>query len=73
VPHVFRRHAGSKQVMGFRRFMFHGVSMVRDEGDLACAGRGRWASRRPSPRAARKGTRGLSRRRTGAGAPSERL
>jgi len=78
VPHVFRRHAGSKQVMGFRRFMFHGVSMVRDEGDLACAalncaGRGRWASRRPSPRAARKGTRGLSRRSTGAGAPSERL
>src|SRR5206468_474532 len=51
VPHVFRRHAGSKQVMGFRRFMFHGVSMVRDEGDLACAGRGRRASRRPSPRA----------------------
>ena len=46
--------------MGFRRFMFHGVSMVRDEGDLACAalncaGRGRWASRRPSPRAAREG------------------
>jgi len=26
VPHVFRRHAGSKQVMGFRRFMFHGVT-----------------------------------------------
>jgi len=23
--------------MGFRRFMFHGVTKVRDEGDLACA------------------------------------
>jgi len=37
VPHVFRRHAESKQAMGFRRFMFRGVTKVRDEGDLACA------------------------------------
>jgi len=25
VPHVCRRHAESKQAMGFRRFMFRGV------------------------------------------------
>jgi len=37
VPHVFRRHAESKQAMGFRRFMFRGVTKVRDDGDLACA------------------------------------
>jgi len=30
VPHVFRRHAESKQAMGFRRFMFRGVTKVRD-------------------------------------------
>jgi len=29
--------------MGLRRFMFRGVTKVRDEWDLACAGRGRWA------------------------------
>jgi len=37
VPHVFRRHAESKQAIGFRRFMFRGVTKVRDECDLACA------------------------------------
>jgi len=30
VPHVGRRHAESKQAMGFRRFMFRGVMKVRD-------------------------------------------
>jgi len=38
-----RRHAESKQAMGLRRFMFRGVTKVRDEWDLACAGCGRWA------------------------------
>jgi len=37
VPHVFRWHAESKQAMGFRDFMFRGVTKVRDEWDLACA------------------------------------
>jgi len=37
VPLVFRRHAESKQAMGFRDFMFRGVTKVRDEWDLACA------------------------------------
>jgi len=37
VPPVFRRHAESKQAMGFRRFMFRGVTKVRDEWDLTCA------------------------------------
>jgi len=37
VPHVFRRHAESKQAMALRRFMFRGVTKVRDEWDLACA------------------------------------
>ena len=36
-PHVFRWHAESKQAMGFRDFMFRGVTKVRDEWDLACA------------------------------------
>jgi len=30
VPHVFRRHAESKQAMGFRDFMFRGVTKMRD-------------------------------------------
>jgi len=30
VPHVGRRHAESKQAMGFRRFMFRGVTKARD-------------------------------------------
>jgi len=37
VPHVFRRHAASKQAMALRRFMFRGVTKVRDEWDLAGA------------------------------------
>jgi len=37
VPRVFRRHAESKQAMGFRGFMFRGVTKVRDEWHLACA------------------------------------
>jgi len=37
VPHVFHRHAESKPAMGFRRFMFRGVTKVRDEWDLTCA------------------------------------
>src|SRR5437899_3129846 len=35
VPHVFRRHAESKQAMALRRFMFRGVTKVRDDWDLA--------------------------------------
>jgi len=31
------------RAMGFRRFMFRRVTKVRDDGDLACAGCGRWA------------------------------
>ncbi|TMB57118.1 MAG: hypothetical protein E6J60_05160 [Deltaproteobacteria bacterium] len=37
VRHVFRRHAEIKQAMGFRRFIFRGVTKVRDEWDLPCA------------------------------------
>jgi len=37
VPHVFRRHAESKQAMGSRDFMVRGVTKLRDEWDLACA------------------------------------
>src|SRR5204862_499665 len=37
VPHVLRRHAESKQAMGFRRFTFRRRDEVRDEWDLACA------------------------------------
>src|SRR5207244_12655114 len=33
VRHVVRRHAESKQAMGFRRFIFRGVTKVRDEWD----------------------------------------
>ena len=32
VPHVVRRHAESKQAMGFRRFMFRAVTKVRENG-----------------------------------------
>jgi len=58
VPHLFRRHAESKQPMGFRRFMFRGVTKCATNGTSPAppwtgAGCGRWASRRPSPRAAR--------------------
>src|SRR5207249_1811908 len=37
VRHVFRRHAEIKRAMGFRRFIFRGVTKVRDEWDLPCA------------------------------------
>ena len=37
VRHVFRRHAEIKQAMGFRPFIFRGVTKVRDEWDLPCA------------------------------------
>jgi len=37
VPHVFRRHAECKQAVALRRFMFRGVTKVRDEWDLAGA------------------------------------
>jgi len=37
VPHVFRRHAESKQATALRRFMFRDVTKVRDEWDLAGA------------------------------------
>src|SRR5207244_5841863 len=37
VRHVFRRHAEIQQAMGFRRFIFRGVTKVRDEWDLPCA------------------------------------
>jgi len=37
VRHVFRRHAEITQAMGFRRFIFRGVTKVRDEWDLPCA------------------------------------
>jgi len=32
VPHVFRRHAESKQAMGFRRFMFRRVTKCATNG-----------------------------------------
>ncbi|TMB01717.1 MAG: hypothetical protein E6J57_05930 [Deltaproteobacteria bacterium] len=37
MPHVFRRHAESKQAMGFRRCMLRGLATVRDEWHLVCA------------------------------------
>jgi len=37
VPHLFRRHAESKEAMALRRFMFRGVTKVCDEWDLTCA------------------------------------
>jgi len=37
VPHVFRRHAESKQAMGFRRFMFRGATNFATNGTVACA------------------------------------
>jgi len=49
VPHVFRRHAESKQAMGFRRCMLRGLATVRGEWHLCappstCGGCERWAS-----------------------------
>src|SRR5437764_7414513 len=38
VPHVCRRHAESKQAVGFRRLIFRGVTKVRDGWDVPCAG-----------------------------------
>ena len=37
MPHVFRRHAESKQAMGFRRCMLRGLATVRGEWHLVCA------------------------------------
>jgi len=40
-PHACRTSVAgtprAKQAMGFRRFMFRGVTKVRDEWDLTCA------------------------------------
>jgi len=49
VPHVFRRHAESKQAMGFRRCMLRGLALVGGEWHLCgppstCGGCGRWAA-----------------------------
>ena len=50
VRHVVRRHAEIKQAMGFRRFIFRGVTKVRDEWDP------------PAPAAGARRRRGLARR-----------